>query len=100
MRQDALHKWTQIMNTWKKSALSIADFCKEHNLDKSNFYQWRRRLESDEKEEFVKVIPVPPTTTAITAIIVHLPGNVKIEVTQATDLKLLHRIINSLGGAL
>ena len=100
MWQEVLEKWTQIMNTWKESGQSIAVFCKENKLDKSNFYLWMKRLNPDADQSFVKVHPIPPVITDDNILIIHLPGNVKVDVTSATDLKLLRKVVISLGGAL
>jgi len=100
MRQEVLEKWTQIMNTYKESGKTIADFCKEQKMDKSNFYLWRKRINPDVDQSFVKVSPLKTATAECNKLIIHLPGNVKVEVTSATDLKLLRKVVSSLGGTL
>lgn len=37
-------QWQQILSTQQRSGLSVAAFCRRHQLGVSNFYNWRARL--------------------------------------------------------
>lgn len=43
-------QWQVHLDQQAESGLSIKDYCKEQNLAPSNFYGWRKRLNSTEDE--------------------------------------------------
>jgi transposase-like protein len=34
--------WRRILRQWRRSGLSVRDFCAEHGLAEPSFYSWRR----------------------------------------------------------
>jgi len=40
--------WREVIHQQKTSGLSIAAFCREHNVPPSSFYQWKRKLKGKE----------------------------------------------------
>jgi transposase-like protein len=72
-----LHKeqhWRELLQRWQASGLSIADFCRQHQLAPPAFYAWRRTLRqrdqpanSPTNAEAVTFVPLhirPDTPTA------------------------------------
>jgi hypothetical protein len=43
-------QWQQMITDWQHSGQSVAEFCKEQHLTLSNFYLWRKRLDTDVTE--------------------------------------------------
>jgi hypothetical protein len=41
-------QWQQMITDWQHSGQSVAEFCKEQHLTLSNFYLWRKRLDTDD----------------------------------------------------
>lgn len=39
--------WQQLLNSWSKSGMTIANFCKEKKIAHSGFYSWKKRLSFD-----------------------------------------------------
>jgi putative transposase len=37
-------QWQQLIESQKRSGLSIAQYCQQHSLSASAFYTWRKRL--------------------------------------------------------
>jgi hypothetical protein len=37
-------EWAEVVEQWRESGLSGAEFCRQHNLSVQRFYGWRRRL--------------------------------------------------------
>jgi hypothetical protein len=57
--------WRHAVRQWRKSGLSIRDFCREEGLPEPNFYAWRSTLakRDAEKVTFVPVQVVAEPTT-------------------------------------
>jgi hypothetical protein len=39
-------QWQKLITDWQHSGQSVAEFCKEQHLTLSNFYLWRKRLDT------------------------------------------------------
>lgn len=46
--------WRRILRQWRRSGLSVRDFCAEHGLTEPSFYAWRR-IVSDRDQEAARV---------------------------------------------
>jgi Transposase. len=40
-------RWRDLIEQHRRSELTIADFCRRHEVSTAAFYQWRRRLRED-----------------------------------------------------
>lgn len=60
--------WRRMLGQWRRSGLSVRDFCAEEGLSEPNFYAWRRTIARREAEA-VQFIPVQvvPEQKAVTA---------------------------------
>jgi transposase-like protein len=38
------HFWTQHLQCWNDSGLSVRDYCRTHRLHEHTFYHWRKKL--------------------------------------------------------
>jgi transposase-like protein len=57
--------WRRVVQQWRKSGLSVCDFCRLRDLPKPSFYAWRRTLKQRDAEtaRFIPVRVVPQATT-------------------------------------
>jgi transposase-like protein len=57
--------WRRIVQQWRKSGLSVRDFCRQRDLPKPRFYAWRRTLQQRDAEaaRFIPVRVVPQVMT-------------------------------------
>ena len=46
--------WRRILRLWRRSGLSVRDFCAEHDLTEPSFYAWRR-IVADRDQEAARV---------------------------------------------
>jgi transposase-like protein len=42
--------WRRILRQWRRSGLSVRDFCAEHGLAEPSFYSWRRIVAQRDQE--------------------------------------------------
>ena len=52
--------WTGQVERWKESGLTQREFCKRESLSIERFGAWKRRLESENKSETVRLVAVHP----------------------------------------
>ena len=64
-RGEALEKkWEEIVRGWQGSLLSLDSYTKSHHISKSNFYKWKRRLDSSQKAPPLSFIELQPLAQA------------------------------------
>jgi hypothetical protein len=53
--------WRQLLGQWRRSGLSVRDFCAEQQVSEPSFYSWRRAiaLRDAEAARFVGVHVIP-----------------------------------------
>ncbi len=65
--------WRRTVRQWRRSGLSIRDFCAEHDIEEGNFYAWRRTIAQRDQEARGRrtrpavFVPVRVTATAALA---------------------------------
>ncbi len=61
--------WRRVVRQWRRSGLSVRDFCAERELAEANFYFWRRNIARRDVQagEFVPVHVVPDEKPASTS---------------------------------
>jgi transposase-like protein len=92
--------WEQRLAEYETSGLSANAWCREHSIKVNQFFYWRRKLQSDQKERPVKWLPLGlelskqanPNTNHIT---VHIE-QASIEVKKGFDQQLFCEIVQIL----
>jgi len=95
-------EWIRLLEA---SGQTLAEFCRGNDLPESTVSLWRRQLresqiDSADDAGFVEVAlpPMPasgdPVATAV--VVVHLPGNVRIEAVAGTDVTWLGELLQVL----
>lgn len=58
MKPTAKDKWTKLITKQQESDLTVAQFCRDNNLNSNSFYNWRIKISTlSETPSFVKVQP-------------------------------------------
>jgi hypothetical protein len=97
-KEERITHWRAIMRNQSASGLSVAAFCREHDIRAHQFHWWRHRLrkiDSLAKESgFIKLVPI--STPQPSGIRIHLSGGVFIEVEQGFDPPTLRAAVETL----
>lgn len=90
----------------ERSGLSQRDFCARHGLALSTFTYWKRRERAAGAKQAISFVEVPrPVGEAQAlrmtdaAVVIELPGGVRIELPQATEPKWLAALLREMGAA-
>ncbi len=51
--------WAGVINEWKATGLSAAEFCRQGDIKREQFFAWKRRLTDRDREENEPVGFVP-----------------------------------------
>jgi len=57
--EERINYWKGIIEKYRESDLSVAEFCKEHNISTGRFYHWRQQVSNEhcnEDKGFFEVI--------------------------------------------
>ena len=97
-REERITHWRAIIEEQSASGLSVAAFCREHNIRSGQFHWWRHRLrniDSLAKESgFIKLVPISKPQSS--GIRIRLSGGVFIEVEQGFDPATLRAAVVTL----
>jgi len=81
-------QWQKILFAQPTSGLSISQYCKNKNINISNFYAWRKRLSINEtpKPGFLRLNK--PSFPALRDLRIETPNGYKIEINGFEELTL------------
>lgn len=98
-RRDELRRaWQGLIGEQRRSRLSVAEFCREHEVSPQTFYNWRRRLANsdDQQPHDVSFVPVTMPVAASasdSSFVLQLPNGVHITVPSRFDETSLARLL-------
>jgi len=99
MKRRRAAAWRALVDKQAGSDLSAAAFCRHHHLNLHQFYQWRRRFQSEQPKSlsagFVQLVPC--STEAKSGIRIRLSPELSIEVDRDFDPSTLRAAVNVLG---
>ena len=49
--EERINYWKGIIEKYRESGLSVAEFCKEHNINSRQLYYWRKRFGVDRDQD-------------------------------------------------
>src|SRR5262245_51516613 len=93
--------WQQRLERFRRSGLTVADFCQREHISVASFYAWKRRLATDPAPEpaprFVPVRVVTPPASAPVELL--LPSGLVLRLAPGVDLAWLRQLLGLLGEA-
>lgn len=87
--------WRKLVETQTASGLTVAEWCRENQIDKSYFYQCRRRVsQSSLSPGFIELKPDNPVD-AVSGVCIRL-GELSIDVQRGFDPATLRAVVELL----
>lgn len=83
---------------WKKSGLTMSEYCRQNNMPLANLSEWKRALlKSSNKFKSIQLFPAAPETTNQTNLVeIIVDQHIKIRLQPSSDASLLLNIIKGL----
>jgi transposase-like protein len=95
-RERRRKQWEKRIACWRTSGLSMAAYCREHEVNYGQLVWWRRCLQRDVTLPPLTLIPVLVPATSRSVIVVRLSSGVGIEVECGFDAGLLSAVVRAL----
>ena len=90
-------EWEKRIAHWRASGLSMAAYCREHELSYTPLVRWRRRLEQGAvARPALTLIPVVSPAPSRCPIVIRLACGIGIEVAAGFDAVLLSTVVRAL----
>jgi hypothetical protein len=93
--------WQQRLEHFRRSGLTVADFCDRQGISVASFYAWKRRLATGPAPapapRFVPVRVVTPPASAAVELL--LPSGLVLRLAPGVDLAWLRQLLDLLGDA-
>ena len=77
--------WREVLEDWKRSGLSITEFCRQRNLKTVTFHRWKTRLQSTDTTMSSKTTFLPITLMPETSVEIALPNGIVLKLPLAAD---------------
>ena len=98
-REERIWQWHEIIEQQASSGQSGAAFCREHGINRSRFYHWRRRLKDDAAGGFLELkadVSSSKQRSAAAGILIHVNSTISIELARDFDAATLQRAVHVL----
>ncbi len=98
--------WKAHLQAWKKSGLSQVEYCKQHELNKGQFWYWKGKLLSSKNNtvNFVPVLVDPlqkkikEQNTDHSGVVLFLRGDIRVELDNDFNSNVLKNVVALIGG--
>jgi hypothetical protein len=98
-RRDAAvqRQWRERLGRYRRSGLTVADFCDLEGVSTASWYVWRRRLAGTRESASRQATPlfVPLAVRGTTGVRIVLPGGSVVELPSGSDERLLKTCIRA-----
>jgi len=97
-QEERIDNWQRIISEQEESGVNPRAFCREHNINPSRFYHWRKRLHRKPATGFLQIFPAtdPKCPGTDSGIRIHLGSTVSIELARGFDPSALRCVIETL----
>jgi hypothetical protein len=95
-REQRRRQWEKRIARWRASGLSMAAYCREHEVNYAQLVWWRRHLQSDAASPPLTLIPVVAPGPSHGPLVIRLAGGIGIEVERGFDAGLLSAVVRAL----
>ena len=91
--------WRNVIAGWKKSDLSIRDYCSECHLSEANFHAWRRELAKRDQTTPPALTFLPVHVRAEAIVEVVLPNGLVVRVSAGACAATVAALVAALGAS-
>ena len=98
-REQRRRLWEKRIARWRTSGLSMAAYCRGHEVNYAQLVWWRRHLQRDTGSRPLTLIPVLAPGPSRCPIVIRLTGGIGIEVERRFDAELLSAVVRALQGS-
>lgn len=89
-------QWQGIVRAWRESGKTAREFAKGQEYAASTLRYWSSRLERSQTPRFVRLVPKPAVTAAVSGLVVEV-GSARVRVASGFDPLLLAQVVRALG---
>jgi hypothetical protein len=94
----AVAKWRERIERWKRSKMTVTEFCRREQVSQPSFFQWRKRLEAanaeaDSTPQFVELRP--PSWLATPAVQIALPSGAVVTLSCQASPELIAAVVRA-----
>ena len=95
------HRWRDLIARWKRSGVTVSDFCIDQGVSVASFYAWKRELAARDRVVTPSTTPIPtfvPVRIAPSGTIeVVLKSGVVVRVPVGADPLTVAQLVTALG---
>lgn len=96
-REQRRRRWEKRIAHWRARGLSMAAYCRQHELSYTVLVRWRRRFEQGAvAAPALTLIPVVAPAPSRCPLVIRLAGGIGIEVERGFDAALLSAVVRAL----
>lgn len=90
-------RWRERLSGWRKSGLSVAEFCRRERISEASFYQWRRRLQAtvDADQAAPRFVQLPTTAWPAASMQVTLPSGAVVMLSGQASVELVAAVVRA-----
>ena len=89
-RGSTRQRWHELIRQQGSSGLSVAEFCRRQDISQASFYQWRKKLQSDDAF-------VPLSVVGAAGVSVELPCGAVVRISSGDDRSLRQVLLLLMG---
>ena len=92
-------QWQSILKSQSDSGLTISTFCKQHNINISTYYAWRKRLAVAETnvttkpQQLVPLFVSESITAQVSSLMITTPSGYQLAFDDDIAIEKLHQIL-------
>jgi hypothetical protein len=94
----AVATWRERMGRWKRSKMTVTEFCRREQVSQPSFFQWRKRLaaasaEADSAPQFVELRP--PSWVVTPGVQIALPSGAVVSLSCQASPELIAAVVRA-----
>ena len=89
-------EWRERLNRWRKSGLSVAEFCRRERVAEPSFYLWRQRLSAETVQASTpRFVELPMAAWPAVGVQVTLPSGAIVALSGQASAELVAAVVRA-----